>query len=306
VSAKISASRKRAFLKALAATGNFTIASERARVSRSWAVTQRRRDAGFEAACREAIEEARRGLLGGAPGGRRDGGEEEGARASGPGRGGRGTNRPPPRWRYFDGEELVVRGTGGGALADGAGGGGRDKRRPRRVQIARARLRQWTARAETRFLEVLGATCNVHAACAEVGLSPASAYNHRERWPDFARRWFEVVDETMSRLEIAVLERGANFMWDKEAPLGSPIREMTASEALYMIEMHKRRMRGEEGTPGRRPGAARYQRVQESAAAAIRAQVRAFQRARAKSGGGGGAGGGAGGAAGGEDAPPAR
>lgn len=65
----------------------------------------------------------------------------------------------------IDGEEVVVRDSNG-----------------RRVQMSRARLSQWTPRIEARFLTVLAAMCNVKAACAAVGMSPASAYVRRKRW----------------------------------------------------------------------------------------------------------------------------
>ena len=74
------------------------------------------------------------------------------------------------------------------------------------MQIARARLKQWTPRIEDRFLAVLAATCNVKAACAEVGMTAASAYAHRKRWPAFAGRWDEAVEEGYARLEFALVE----------------------------------------------------------------------------------------------------
>ena len=62
MSAKISASRRAAFLKALGETGNQTLSAERAKVSRSWVTAQRARDAGFDGAVRAAIEAARERL----------------------------------------------------------------------------------------------------------------------------------------------------------------------------------------------------------------------------------------------------
>ena len=48
MSKKITATRCAAFLKALAETGNQTLAAERAKVSRSWVVLHRGRDAAFD------------------------------------------------------------------------------------------------------------------------------------------------------------------------------------------------------------------------------------------------------------------
>ena len=113
VSAKMSAARQRAFLKALGETGNVTVSAERAKVSRSWVLKQRRADAGFEAECTAALAGARERL--GA------------ARA----------RRPEKGWGFLDGEELVVKGSVTGPPG-------------RRVQIARARILQITPRVEER------------------------------------------------------------------------------------------------------------------------------------------------------------
>jgi len=240
VSAKISAAKRAAFLKAVAETGNQTLAAERAKVSRSWVTTHRTRDAGFDAAVREAVEEARERLLAGAQEGERTAlrqaqGERDG------GRDGR-TNMPPARWGFAEGEELVVRGTRCGPR--GASG--------RRVQIGRARVKQWTARGEARFLQLLGETCNVKAACAAVGLTPASAYNHRDRWPAFRAAWDAVVDAAAARLEWAQIECARCTLAGVPVPLDNPIREMTAGEAIYLLEMFHRRQTGHPQRWGRR------------------------------------------------------
>jgi hypothetical protein len=213
---KTSPSRRAAFLAALAASGNQTIAAERAKVSRSWVVQHRARDPAFDAAVREAVRQARDRLLD------------------------HPQQAPALGWGAQAGEELVVKGTGG------SGGG-------KRVQVARARLRQWTPRTEIRFLAALGHGANVKAACAVVGLTQASAYNHRNRWPDFARRWDEVLEEAMMKLEWALLFRGGNPLSLPNAPIVPTIRDMTASEAIYLLEMHQRRQRGEPRQWGRPP-----------------------------------------------------
>ena len=79
----------------------------------------------------------------------------------------------------------------------------------RRMQIARARLHQWTPRVEDRFLQALGATCNAKAAYTEAGMSKGSAYTHRERWPRFARRWQAAEAIDSKRLEFALARHAA-------------------------------------------------------------------------------------------------
>lgn len=247
---KFGEARKAAFLAALGETGNQTIAAERAKVSSSWVQLHRSQDEGFRRQVAEAVAAARERL-----GRRRDAA------------GGEGGCRPPEKWRFLRGEELVLRGTGSG----GGGGAGR------RVQIARARLRQWSARTEKRFLATLAATCNVKAACAEVGLTAASAYNHRKRWPVFARQWDAAIDFGHTLLECRLLEAGANLFSDEE-PLGpAPLREMTAAQAIHLLHMHKHRARGIGKPPGRMERAPDMDEVRAS----ILRKIAAIKRARA-------------------------
>jgi hypothetical protein len=213
MTAKFSQARKDAFLHALRETGNQTIAAERAKVSSSWVQLHRSDDPAFRRAMEEAVAEAK-ARLGLHP-------ERE----------------PPAGWGFLDGEELVVRGTGG------SGGG-------KRVQIARARLKQWSPRVEERFLATLASTCNVKAACAEVRMTAASAYNHRKRWEGFARRWDEAIDIGYMRIEAGLLRAGENFLSGKGPPEDAPLRGMTVTHALHMLHMHQKRVHGIGKAPG--------------------------------------------------------
>lgn len=239
VSAKISAAKRAAFLRAVAETGNQTLAAERAKVSRGWVTTHRGRDADFDAAVRAAVQSARERLLGengerGRAAVRQAQGERD---VSGERRG----NSPGPGWRFVGGEEMVVQGTRSGT--------------GRRVQIGRARLKQWTARTEERFLAALATTCNVKMACAEVGLTQASAYNHRNRWAAFAAAWDAVVERSEVELEAAQIECARCVLEGIPVPPDNPIREMTASEAIYLLEMFRRRREGHPRRWGRTPWA---------------------------------------------------
>ena len=217
MTAKMSAARRRAFLAALRATGNQTVAAERAKVSRSWVCLHRSGDAAF----RLAMAAARDRLAS------------------------HNERRPPTGWGYLDGEELVVKGTGG------AGGG-------KRVQIARARIKQWSPRVEGRFLATLAATCNVKAACAAVEMTAASAYAHRKRWTGFSARWDAAIEEGFSRLEAGLLEHAANVFsgdWnelDASAEAQVPREPMTVAQALQLLHMHKQRVHGLGKAPGKR------------------------------------------------------
>lgn len=224
MSRKFTQARVNAFLSALAQTGNQTLAAEQARVSRSWVQLHRSTDPAFDAAVRAAVAEARVALR-----------QAHGAQGEG--------CRPGAGQRYLDGVELVVRGTGGSARGPVPGGG-------KRVQVARARVRQWSPRAEERFLAALTASCNVKAACAEVGLTPASAYNHRLRWPGFARRWDAALEVGYCQLECALIEAGCNLFSGEGLGAVLPVRATTFDQALQLLHMQKHAVKG----LGKRPG----------------------------------------------------
>jgi hypothetical protein len=232
---KFGQARKDLFLARLSETGNRTLAAEAAKVSQAWVGLHRKSDPDFQRACAEAAEAAKAALR-----------QAQGERGEG--------CQPPSGWGFLDGEELVVKGTGGsGALRHAQG-----ERKTRRVQIARARLRQWTPRVEERFLAALAATCNVKAACAEVALTPASAYNHRKRWQRFAERWDEALEIGYVQLEFGLVEAACNLFSagseadpeDRRPVEVGPIREMTAAHAIHLLHMHKHAVRG----IGKRPG----------------------------------------------------
>jgi len=262
MSHKISAARRAAFLEALAETGNQTIAAERAKVSRSWVCLHRAADPAFDAAVRAAIESAKARLRGS------DG------------------RAPPSGWGFLDGEELVVKGTGGSALRDAAGAAPQDERKKgRRVQIARARLKQWTPRIEERFLAALGATCNVKAACAEVGMSASSAYEHRKRWPAFARRWDEAVKLGCIQLEFALVAYCCNPFSVPDPPALPPVEivepavRIDYDRAMRGLYMQQHRVYG----MGRPPGRCRKQPRFEEARRVILRKVEAIERGGALS-----------------------
>lgn len=218
MSAKMSERRRAAFLKALEETGNIGLSAERAKVSRSWVRLHRTEHPEFDAGCRAAVAAAKACF--------------DALRAEGSG-------KPPRGWGSLDGVSLVVRGSGGSG-------------RGRRVQIARARVRQWCPRTEARFLTTLAATCNVKAACAEVGMWPPSAYNHRNQWPAFARRWDAAIETGYVRIEAALVAHAGNIFSDDEIACDAPMPPMTVDQALHLLHMHKHAVKGIGWRPGRR------------------------------------------------------
>lgn len=214
MSATFSKARREAFLAALAATGNQTLAAERAKVSRSWVVQQRRTDATFRRDTDAAIAAARATLAAAA------------------------SLCPPSRWRDQKGEELIVR------------GGNR-----RRVQVVRARLTAVTPRVEARFLAGLSQTCNVLAACRAIGVSAQGMYEHRERWPDFSRRWDKAIEDGYDALSMAIVAAAGAMLGDADAAPDPAMGAPTMTEAIEALRLYQRRMRGESCRRGwrRRP-----------------------------------------------------
>lgn len=215
---KTSMARREAFFRALAATGNQTIAAERAKVSRSWIQLNRSTDAAFDARCMAALAEARTGLAAGA------------------------RTAPAEGWGMLDGEELVVR---------------RGRGLRTQIARARAGI-GWSPRIETRFLTTLAQTCNVKASCTAAGVSKTAAYAHRKRWPEFARRWDAALKEGGMRLEVGLIQRGCNLFSPDEQVLdadGERLPPMSVEQALSLLRLHRRRLNGlgKRGAAWRRP-----------------------------------------------------
>lgn len=221
MSTKTSPARRAAFMAAVAETGNQTLACERAKVSQSWVTLHRSTDPAFRAELEAAVATARARLAG--------------DRAAG------GTMAPGRGWGSQGGEELVARGGNG-----------------RRTQIARARLKQWTPRIEARFLDVLAGNANVKAACAAVGLTQASAYNHRHRRASFRDRWDAALAVGYARIETAMVGQlgamlGSGMDADgceRETTPDLTITHLNVDAALQALRLHQRRVQGTGNPPG--------------------------------------------------------
>lgn len=214
MSAKTSPVRRAAFLTALGETGNYTIAAAHAKVSRSWVTLHKTNDPEFRAACDAAVAGAATRA-------------KERAVAG-------GSAKPSAKWGFVDGEEMVVR----------AGNG-------RRAVVARARLRQWTPRTEDLFLRTLAASANVKLACEAAGLSVASAYVHRSKWPAFAERWRAALETGYVRLEFAMIDNACSaFEPGDEFELDAPMPSMTFNDAITLMWLHRRSVH-DTGKPGR-------------------------------------------------------
>lgn len=75
----------------------------------------------------------------------------------------------------------------------------------RNIQVRAPRFDGWTKARRAQFLRVLGTTCNVRAAAADVGMGFGTAYALRLRDPAFAAAWAAALADGYDRLEEALL-----------------------------------------------------------------------------------------------------
>lgn len=101
----------------------------------------------------------------------------------------------------------------------------------------------WTATRRERFLAFVAATCNVRAACEDVGLTQASAYALRQRDPAFRQAWKAALETGYDRLEgellrgaIATLEgRGQDGEQDAVLVTGP----VSVEQAIKLLDRHR-------------------------------------------------------------------
>lgn len=213
MTAKISPRHRQAFIEALAETGNYVIAAAEVRVSTDWAFRLRRRDAEFDAACREARERARVRLA------LRYAASTSSAATQ--------DERVLESLRQKGGELVVERGNG------------------RVVQLKRSAGKRWTGETERRFLAALAGSCNVRLSAAEVGVSVPSAYKRRRNDPGFAKAWDQAIDMGYARLEEALIQNACHFLNPADAPVPDQLLEgMSVAHAIDVARMNWGKVRG--------------------------------------------------------------
>ncbi len=60
------------------------------------------------------------------------------------------------------------------------------------------------------FLQTLGATGNVTAACKAADVSRATVHRHRAKYPEFAEAWDDSLEDALDKLEGVLWKEGAN------------------------------------------------------------------------------------------------
>lgn len=237
---------RRAFLKALARTGNATLAARKAGVDKGTAYNLRHRDAGFawDWARAKAVS---RGRVGGdsrfAPAGDRS---RAAARES-------DCPRSSPR------SPLILR---------------FNKREGAQLVKARTGPRGWSAESEARFTRALGETGNVRAAAAAAGISTTALYYRRKRYPLLEAAWTAAKEAGCRRVSLMLID-AAEAALDPEVDaeaLGLP--KVSVAEALAILKAHRF---GEAGAPthsaARAEARARARAVEELPIEAVQAEV---------------------------------
>lgn len=209
---KMSEQRRAAFLAALEASGNQTLAAEKAAVSRSWVCKERGLNPVFDAKVRSAIAAADARLKGS------DG------------------NRPTEGWGFLDGAELVVRGS---------------NRRLVQIARARAgqwtaRTEKRFLAAAGATVNVKAACAEVGKS-----FGSAYAHRNRwpgfaRRWDEALDIGTEELEERLSlRAENIFAEA------EPPLPEPPALPRMTVAEAIHLLHLQKRRMLELGRKPGR-------------------------------------------------------
>lgn len=176
---------RRAFLRALARTGNVRVAAREAGVTHAAAYLARQRDAAFAARWARVVESGPRLHPGRAVGG----GDNESRLRPGRAGGERGGAGADVNMAADGGAGIGV--SGDLVLRQSANAG---------TQLVRAGKGRWSRKAEGAFLAVLADTACVRRAAEAAGFSTTALYNRRAAYPDFAKRWAEAEALALERI----------------------------------------------------------------------------------------------------------
>ena len=126
-------------------------------------------------------------------------------------------------------------------------------------QLRAPAARRLTRAVEQAFLAALSATANVRLSAKAAGFTHSAFYQHKRNHPGFAREWRLALQLGYDRLELALIESSAatstaDSAWrDNDPP---PIPPMTANQALQLLYLHQKEARlvDEQQHMKRRPG----------------------------------------------------
>lgn len=118
---------------------------------------------------------------------------------------------------------------------------------PQRIE---SKGKRWTEEAEARFLDALGASCNVRHSAAAAGFSTVAIYNRRRNDPAFAARWQAALEQGYARIEMALVARAADALEGLAIDPDSPIPQMSVRDAIAVLGLNRAAVKGEGNRPG--------------------------------------------------------
>lgn len=150
-----------------------------------------------------------------------------------------------------------------------------------RLQLQKAGGKRWSRAVEDRFFATLTVCGNIAASARAVGFSKSCVDQRRRKWPDFARRMEEVLDDAEVEIEFRVAAevggKRAAAAADPEAAIEPGPLDMDAAMRFLKWREEKRRGRGRRGRVPAPPGI-------EEVTERIVKRVQAIKRHRARGG----------------------
>ena len=81
------------------------------------------------------------------------------------------------------------------------------------------------------------------AACAAVGMTAASAYGHRKRWPAFARGWDAAILAGYERIDRGMTAAAIALFYPPDFPILQAVGPVSVDDAIRIARLHERRAR---------------------------------------------------------------
>lgn len=155
-----------------------------------------------------------------------------------------------------------------------------------RYQLTAVPKGQWTRRTEEEFFAHLRESGNISAAARAVGSDPSSVFERLRKWPGFARRWEQVLDETSVTLEFRLACQDGSAIGgarDEAAVDSAAEAGRTKFDPELALRFLKWRHEKQTGR-GRRRGAVPAPPTIEEVTERIVRRVQAIKRHRARGG----------------------
>lgn len=106
-------------------------------------------------------------------------------------------------------------------------------------QIVQCSESSWNDVKAEKFLNALGASCNVTHAAAQSGMSKGTLYWRRRTDPGFAAQWQAALEQGYVRIEMLMLDNAENALSGKAPDPDCPIPPMTVKEAINLLQLHR-------------------------------------------------------------------